>query len=331
MPIQLVRSLHTIPKRISRKLPPDMSIHALLAAELTVDGMPELSLWRDSLPTLADFKTGLPFMWHKKLQELLPKPAREILKKQQDSFYRDWSKVSEGFPDLHLDDYLHSWFVVNTRTFYYATPQTEKYPPVDRLAIVPIADFFNHADTGCEVTFNLDGFVVSADREYHGGQEVSISYDTHTNDFLLAEYGFFPAANRWDKFCVDEVILPKLSTADKELLQGEGLLGPFMLDSETLGCKKTQAAIRLLCSCSRGQWEEFLDVEGCGEHCRGEMNALLRLLLADYSATASKAVQDVGELQVGQVAQRELLEQRWKQIDMMVTQAIKRVERLSVL
>ncbi|EAQ83168.1 hypothetical protein CHGG_10986 [Chaetomium globosum CBS 148.51] len=331
VPTQLVHSLHTVPERISGRLPPDMSIHALLAANLTVDGMAGLSTWKDSLPTLGDFNTGLPFMWHKELQELLPKPARELLKKQQDSFHRDWNKVAKAFPDLRQDDYLHSWFVINTRTFYYATPRTEKYPPVDRLAIVPIADFFNHADTGCEVTFDKDGFIVSADRDYHGDQEVYISYGAHTNDFLLAEYGFLPAANRWDEVCVDEVILPKPSTAHKELLQGEGLLGPFMLDSETLGCKKTQAAVRLLCCGSRGQWKESLDGEGCGEHCRGEAYTLLRSLLVDYSAMVGKAVQDVGGLQVGQAAQRELLEQRWRQVDTIVTQALSHLQSLSVL
>ncbi|KAH6623712.1 hypothetical protein F5144DRAFT_623597 [Chaetomium tenue] len=314
VPTQLVRSLHTVPEHISSRLPPDMSIHALLAADLAVDGMAGLSSWKDSLPMLGDFTTGFPFMWHRQLQELLPKPARELLKNQQDSFHRDWNKVAKGFPDLRRDIYLHSWFVVNTRSFYYATPQTEKYPPVDRLAIVPIADFFNHADTGCEVTFDEDGFVVSADREYHGGQEIYISYCAHTNDFLLAEYGFLPAANRWDKVCVDE-----------------GLLGPFMLDSETLGCKKTQAAVRLLCCGSRGQWKESLEGEDCGEHWRGETNTLLRSLLADYSAMVGKAVQNVGELQVGQAAQRELLAQRWRQMDTIVTQAISHLQRLPIL
>ncbi|KAB5560308.1 hypothetical protein GE09DRAFT_87095 [Coniochaeta sp. 2T2.1] len=322
VPIQLVRSLDTVPEHISRRLPSDLSIHALLAAELAVDGMRGLSLWRDSLPTLADFNAGLPFMWHEKLQQLLPKPAGELLENQRGSFYRDWTSVTKAFSDLRRDDYLQSWFVVNTRSFYYATPQMEKYPPVDRLALVPIADLFNHADSGSAVTFAPDGFVVSADREYRVGQEVYITYGTHTNDFLLAEYGFVPAVNRWDKICLDDVILPKLSTTQKDLLRGGELLGPFLLDCETLGCKKTQAAIRLLCRCSRGQWEEFLDVEGCGEHCRREMNALLRSLLVDYLVTVKKAVREVEELQVGQGAQRELLGRRWKQIEITVTQAI---------
>jgi len=302
-----------------------MSIHALLAADLAIDRITSFSVWRNTLPTLADFNVGLPFMWHKRLQELLPKPARELLEKQQDSFYRDWSNVVKGFPDLSREEYLHSWFIINTRTFYYVTRQMEKYPPIDRLALVPVADLFNHADDGCEVMFTPDGFVISTDRGYRAGQEVFISYGTHTNDFLLVEYGFLPAENRWDKICLDHVILPKLSTTHKEQLRSRGLLCPFMLDCNTLGCKKTQAAVRLLCSCSRGEWQEFLDTEGCGEHCRENMDMLLRSLLAEYLAEVRKAAQEAENLQVGEDVQRKLIIQRWKQIDTTVTRAINRL------
>ncbi|EJT73119.1 hypothetical protein GGTG_09969 [Gaeumannomyces tritici R3-111a-1] len=326
VPTGLVRSLHTVPEHVSRKLPSDTSIHALLAADLTVNGMTELALWRDCLPTLADFSTGMPFMWHKKLQELLPKPARELLENQLGNFHRDWARVTKAFPDLQQEDYLHNWLAVSTRSFYYWTPQMELYPPADRLALVPIADLFNHADTGCGASFTPDGFVVSTDRKYHVGQEIYISYGTHTNDLLLAEYGFVPMANRWDKTCLDDVILPRLSPDQKKLLRDNKLLGPFLLDTATLGCRKTQAAIRLLCPCSRPQWEDFLDEEGCGEHCREAMNALLRSLLTEYMATARKTVREVAELEVGQSAQRELLGQRWRQIEVTVSQAIKRLQ-----
>ena len=325
VPIRLVRSLHTVPEHISRKLPSDTSIHALLAADLTINAMAELSLWRDSLPTLADFSTGIPLMWDKKLQDLLPKPARELLENQQGNFNRDWARVTKAFPHLQREDYLHNWLIVNTRSFYYCTPQMELYTPVDRLALVPIADLFNHADTGCEVSFTPDGFVVTADREYHVGQEIHISYGTHTNDYLLAEYGFVPMANRWDKTCLDDVILPRLGSPQKKLLRDAELLSPFLLDTETLGCNKTQAAIRQLCLCSRLRWDSFLDEDGCGEHCREGMDALLRSLLIEHLATVRKAVREVAELQVGQTAQRELLGQRWRQIEETVSQAIKRL------
>jgi len=273
---------------------------------------------------LADFSTGIPLTWHESLQQLLPKPARELLETQQHSFGRDWARVAKAFPHLQREDYLRGWLIVNTRSFYYSTPQMETYPPIDRLALVPVADLFNHADTGCGVSFTPDvGFVVSADREYHVGQEIFISYGAHTNDFLLAEYGFVSMANSWDKTCLDDVILPRLSPAQKRLLRDRELLGPFLLDAATLGCRKTQAAIRLLCPCSQPQREAFLDDEGCGQHCQEGMNALLRSLLLEYLATARKAVREVAELQVGQSAQRGLLGQRWRQIEATVSQAIK--------
>lgn len=202
----------------------------------------------------------------------------------------------------------------------------ESYPPADRLALVPVADLFNHADTGGGASFTPDGFVVSTDRKYHVGQGIYLSYDTHTNDFLLAEYGFVPMANRWDKTCLDDVTLPRLSPAQKKLLRDRELPGPFLLDAATFGCRKTQAAIRLLCPCSRPKREAFPDEEGCGLHCREAMNAFLRSLLAEYLATAKKALRGVPELQVGQSAQRELLGQRWRQIEVTVSQAIKRLQ-----
>ncbi|KAK4167281.1 AdoMet dependent proline di-methyltransferase-domain-containing protein [Cladorrhinum sp. PSN259] len=328
VPLGCIRSLHTIPERISSRLPPNISIHALLAAELAMDSTVESRAWRDTLPTLADFEATTPFMWHQKLQQLLPKPARDLVKRQEESYHRDWDMVATAFPDLRPEDYQRSWFTINTRTFYYVTPQMEKYPPGDRLALVPVADFFNHADSGCEVTFSSEGFVVTADRGYYAGQEVYISYGEHTNDFLLAEYGFMLEENRWDKVCLDDVILPKLDATQKALLEGGGLLTPFMLDIKTLGCEKTQAALRLLCSCSRGQRHETLDAEGCGEKCAEKANELLMSLLKEYLDMVREAVQDVEGLQIGQSTQRELLARRWRQVEAIVTQAIKRLETL---
>jgi len=69
----------------------------------------------------------------------------------------------------------------------------------------------------------------------------------------------------------------------------------------------------------------FLDEEGCGEHCREGMNALLRSLLVEYLATVRKAVREVAELQVGQSAQRELLGERWRQIEATLSQAMTRL------
>ncbi|KAK0648693.1 hypothetical protein B0T16DRAFT_118347 [Cercophora newfieldiana] len=325
VPIGLVRSLHRVPEDISRKLPSDTSIHALLAADLTMNGKTELGLWKKCLPTLADFSTGMPFMWHQQLQALLPKPAREFLENQLGNFHRDWVRVKKAFPDLQRQDYLYTWLVVNTRSFYYCTPRMELYPPVDRLALVPIADLFNHADTGCSVSFTPEGFAVSADRQYRVGEEIYISYGTHTNDFLLAEYGFVPVANRWDKVSLDDAIIPKLSAVQKEQLRDRELLGPFLLDSKTLGCKKMQAAIRVLCPCSQPRWDWFLDEEGCREHCRERMNAFLKSLLVEYLVKVRSTIQDVAELQEGQSAQRELLGQRWRQIESAVSKAIKRL------
>jgi len=121
------------------------------------------------------------------------------------------------------------------------------------------------------------------------------------------------------------MILPRLSTAQKELLQDRELLSPFLLDTKTLRCKKTQAAIRLLYPCSQREWDAFMDEEDCREHYREGINTFLRSLLMEYLAAVRKVVREVTDLQVGQSAQRELLGQRWRQIEVTVSQAIKRL------
>jgi hypothetical protein len=303
-----------------------MCIHGLLAAELAIDKMRDSSAWRDVLPTQAHFEASLPFMWHEDLQNLLPSPARDILRKQQHDFHRDWSLFTRAFPGVPRDEYLLSWFTISTRTFSFETPQMETYPWHDRLALVPMADLFNHADSGCKVSYTVDGgFEVCTDRAYAAGQEVHISYGTHSNDFLLAEYGFVMARNRWDKVCLDDVVLPRLDAAQRAQLEERGLLGPFLLDAETLGCRNTQAALRLLC-CTQEQWWEFVGEGDAGDGSQASVDKLLRSLLDEYLMLAGKTLEKIGRLRRGQAIQRDLLRQRWKQIDAMVKQAIKRLD-----
>ncbi len=275
------------------------------------------------LPTLSDFEATTPFMWHPKLQELLPQPARDIVRRQQARFSRDWESVSKAFPAMRRREYLHSWFVINTRTFYYVTAQMESYPPDDRLAFLPVADQFNHAAGGCRVSFTPGGeFTICTDRAYRAGEEVYISYGEHSNDFLLAEYGFVLEENRWDRVSLQDVLLPKLDLAQRAQLEGRDCLGPFTLSTENLGCRKTQAAFRSLCY-TQEEWQSFVDgEEDQGPTCQKKVDVLLMQILQDLADGAKKNLQDIGEISVGQGAQRELLAGRWKQIQTMVTQAI---------
>ena len=104
--------------------------------------------------------------------------------------------VSNVFSTMSHMLYLHCWMLVNTRSFYYTTPSMERLPHDDKLAILPIADLFNHADVGYESEFSPKKFTFILDRGYCVGEEVHMSYGSHSNDFLPAEYGFVLTDNR---------------------------------------------------------------------------------------------------------------------------------------
>jgi hypothetical protein len=261
-------------------------------------------------------------MWPRDLQALLPKVAKELLQKQQTKFRRDWGMMSKAFPDITREVYLYNWLLVNTRSFYYAVKPTEPLPVGDRMTLQPVADLLNHADRGCMVSFSSDGFTVTADRKYQAGEEIYITYGGHSNDFLLTEYGFILLAqNRWDEVCLDEIILPSLSKQQKAELDDRGFLGNYMLDAETPGCHRTQVALRLLC-CTPVQWRRFVDAADDREASQQKVNALLVRLLKSFVDRIQVRLEDIRQLNAGSRSQKELLRQRWEQIDKMVRQTI---------
>ncbi|MCJ1402114.1 hypothetical protein MMC11_005333 [Xylographa trunciseda] len=325
VPTEALRSLDTIPKSISRKLPRNISLHGLLAANLTLDNTTKFTFWNAVLPTWADFEASTPFMWPRELQDLLPKPAKDLLMKQQIKFQREWGIAAESFIDMRREEYLYSWFIVNTRTFYYETPKMEKFPHNDKLALLPVADLLNHADSGCQVSFSPESFTITADRAYSAGEEVHICYGGHSNDFLLTEYGFVLAKNRWDEVCLDDVILPDLNMTQKAELEERGFLGKYMLDDETAGCHRTQVVLRLLC-CTPRKWRSFVDAADDGEASQGEVDALLVQFLDRFLETIRTTLGDIRTLNIGKDTQRKLLAQRWKQIETMIMQTIKRLK-----
>ncbi|KAK7991519.1 hypothetical protein PG988_000313 [Apiospora saccharicola] len=177
-----------------------MPLHGLLAAELALDHTNTLAAWRHALPTMADITATIPHMWREELQNLLPSPVRSLLEKQQAKYRREWKMISQAIPSVREEEFRYYWFIINTRTFLYDMPETQRYNWEDRLAIVPVADMFNHAEN----------------RAYEVGEEVFVSYGDHSNDFLLAEYGFLMTNNCWDVISIDDIVIPRLDEAGKE-------------------------------------------------------------------------------------------------------------------
>ncbi|KAH9884026.1 SET domain-containing protein [Xylariomycetidae sp. FL2044] len=322
VPMDCLRTISTVPKSIVRKLP-NITVHGLFATDLALDTGTKYGPWDAVCPRPQDFIT-MPMLWPAELQELLPGPARENLRKQQAKFRQDWSAVSSAFPDLTEADYQYSWILVNTRTFYYLDAKLKKKPKEDHMCMQPVADLFNHGDEGCNVAFDQTGFTFKATGAYAEGDEVKICYGRHGGDSLLVEYGFVMDENRWDEVGLDDILLRKLNTKQKEQLEEVGFLGKYVLDRDTV-CYRTQVALRLLCRGVR-EWRRFVNGIDDGESSQGEADSLLGQLLCKYREEIVSTIQKIEMMEVGEPEQRHVLVKRWRQIQDMVNLKITQLE-----
>ncbi|KAL6410211.1 Ribosomal N-lysine methyltransferase set11 [Ilyonectria robusta] len=324
VPTRSLRTIDTVPKAIAEALQPGVSVHGVLAAEMALDKTDDFAMWRTVLPTREDLEAGMPMMWPKELQDLLPGRAKDLLERQTRTFRRECDIVLKAFPDLKREDYLYSWVLVNTRTFYNSMPKMKAYPQAERLVCMPAADLFNHADQGCQLSYSAMGYSIVADRAYREGEEVYISYGPHSNDFLLTEYGFILDTNRWDEVHLDEVIFPRLNKTQRADLKSVDFLGRYTLDDQTLGCHRTQVALRMLC-CTPRQWQRFFDAEDDGSTSQSEVDELLLEVLKDFLDIIAKTLLKVDETDVGLDSQREWLRRRWQQVEAMVRKTIEQL------
>ncbi|KAH8812585.1 hypothetical protein F5884DRAFT_785858 [Xylogone sp. PMI_703] len=326
-PVSVLRTILTVPKNISKPLG-NISVHGLLATELAMDESDAHALWRAVLPSRADIEESIPYMWHESLQALLPPEALSLVENQKRKLSADWPSISKSFPDLLYDRYLYNYFLVGTRTFYFTSPKIKtkrKLTHDDCLALIPLADNFNHADVGCEVTYSPSGYQICAERNIKKGEEVFISYGNHSNDFLLAEYGFILEENKWDEIHLDEVILPLFSEEQKLDLKQANFLGKYVLSKETV-CYRTQVALRLLCM-SSNKWQRLvtLGLADSDEH-QAAVNEILLKALKAYLDIVDEKIKHIGDVQYGLDSQKEVLDRRWKQIYLLLTLGIKRIE-----
>jgi len=328
VPISALRTVQTVPRSISEPIG-TMTVQGLLAAELAMDKSVVRAPWRAVLPTKEHFEESIPFMWHPSLQALLPPGTSSLFEAQKKKISLDWAAVSTAFPTLSYDVYLYHWFIVSTRTFYYTSPKIKSKKPLDRndcLALIPFADYFNHADVGSEVTFSPAGYKICTDRQIRKGEEIFISYGNHSNDFLLAEYGFILDENQWDETPLDDFILPLFSEAQKQTLKEAGFLGKFVLDRETV-CYRTQVALRLLCV-PPNKWQRLVANGSVDEDKHQEaVNTILLKVLRGYLEVAHERLEQVEVLDCGLSSQRDTLVRRWKQIHLLLAAAISRIER----
>ncbi|CEJ87483.1 hypothetical protein VHEMI04429 [[Torrubiella] hemipterigena] len=320
IPTEAIHSLHSISKNVAQTLPANMSLHGSLAADLALHHNGSVK-WTKSVPEWSDFEATLPYLWPEQLQRLLPVEAKDILTKQYTMFERDWGMFKNAFVEISKQDYLYAWLIVNTRSFYYETSDTLRLPWHDRLSLLPAADLFNHADTGCSVSYSMESYTITTDRHYQKGDELYTSYGNHSNDFLLAEYGFLLKENRWDKLCLNDVILPKLNSRHKAELTENGHTGTLMLHDDSRKHDDIWVALRLLSSVD-SQWQSYIDGEEDTEGTLAKAIASLPPLLGEYLDAIQGIKLEIQSLQVGTRRQKTLLTQRWDEIEAMVRRAI---------
>ncbi|TFB04988.1 Ribosomal lysine N-methyltransferase set11 [Trichoderma ghanense] len=328
VPPRVLRCLESVPLRVKEKLPADTTIQALLAADLALDKSANCMPWKAVLPKMADFEAGMPMLWPRELKDLLPLESQVTLQGREAEFQDNWNDFKEAFPDVPREEYTYAWLAVNTRSFYNETPETLKYSWEDRLALIPVADLFNHADDGCKVYYSPEGYHVVADRAYKKGDELLISYSSHSNDYNLLEYGFVPDENPSDDVYIDDVVFPKLSESQKAELQRRDLLGEYPLGSLSEEYRRTQGVLRLLC-CTTEEFHAFLDGKEVGGLVQDRVDAYLVELLGEFLRdVVARRVRQVEELKVGREEQRALLAKRWRQIEGLVRQKMEMTGRI---
>ena len=315
-----------------------LSVNGLLAVSIAINGISKQ--WDAILPTPSDITESIPFNWHPNLQALLPPGASTLLAAQQKKVKSDHDAVTVYFPIVDFDSFVYNWFLVSTRTFYYTVPapkgkkKAKNEPPLDHddcISLAPFADCFNHTSNGtCSVTFSPTGYVLTTSSAIKKGDEMFISYGNHSNDFLLAEYGFILSSssgeeNTWDEIPLDLLLLPLFNDGQKQALKDAHFLGRYVLDKDGV-CYRTQVAVRLLCM-SEGKWDKLVatGLEG-SEKSQKDVDDVLVKELKAYSLVVNDHLERVEKEVEGLESQRDTLKRRWLQIQKLVENFLAKIE-----
>lgn len=339
-------------------LPENATVHGKLAAALALwysnPEHQEYQLWQDVWPTQTDFQSTMPLYYPKEFQSLLPPSATSLLKAQQTKLEKDWTTLHPHLPSsISKPLYTYTWLIVNTRTFYWEYPDLPNSHPRlpkkrtrltadDCYAMCPFMDYFNHSDTGCDPKADKKGYSVTADRAYKAGEEVFVSYGSHTNDFLLVEYGFILETNKNDAITLDGLLLPLLSAEQAAALKEDGFYGNYTLFAkEPVVCHRTQAVLRLLVLDNR-RYSSFVSGDDDGSKDQKRLDGYLADVLTKYSRKVMGVIEEVEGLEVKvkerrssrrksevggdgaefRAGQRDMLLRRWKQIRDLVNGAV---------
>eukprot|EP00746_Dinoflagellata_sp_MGD_P127620 gnl/MRDRNA2_/MRDRNA2_62151_c0_seq1.p1 gnl/MRDRNA2_/MRDRNA2_62151_c0~~gnl/MRDRNA2_/MRDRNA2_62151_c0_seq1.p1 ORF type:complete len:516 (-),score=73.47 gnl/MRDRNA2_/MRDRNA2_62151_c0_seq1:48-1595(-) len=167
---------------------PNLPFIAFIAREL--GNTTDATRWSLYLEFLRSIKyEGMPYFWSKESLELLmPSPEQTLVGRLQWCNKHDYTKIRNNMKKgqlgaLTYDSFLQASMIVGSRSF--GTP--------DVLALVPVADMFNHdprPNAGWNYNSDTDVLLVWATVPISRGEEVLISYGERSNPRLLSMYGF---------------------------------------------------------------------------------------------------------------------------------------------
>ncbi|KAF8536568.1 hypothetical protein BDD12DRAFT_889875 [Trichophaea hybrida] len=204
------------------------------------------SPWISTFPS--SFPTH-PLLWPKEHQSLLPSSAIRLLSDQQTRLATDLASAQEL---TDIDDeasFTTAWLCVNTRTLHF---------PVGGMTLCPFIDYFNHSSSprACAVTLDARGYTVTTTCAIEKGEEVFVTYGSHSGDFCLVEYGFVPSKKEGDYLLLDAWM--EFTEEQEGRLRGMGYWGRYVLDREGF-CYRAKTAGRV---CGEGFLKGVVEREG---------------------------------------------------------------------
>lgn len=269
------------------------------------------------LHTLPSDFTFHPTYWQHDRVRLLPKHAQKLINDVRGRYTTDLAGFEEVFDKLedtnliskplesYTDTFKWAWLVVNTRCLFYPIKDAKKE---SQLSLCPYLDLLNHTSPTPntdnlfnslpkpEIPMKEGGYELlnNSDRIIEPDTEIYFMYGPHSDEFLLAEYGF---GLGWQKNAFTEVNVSEEVTHlikedwKREELEQSGLWDDYTLHlypSPAWPSQRTLMALRLACL-------ERSDVEGWRRMVSYEIETVseknetrMRTLLAEICESVGK-------------------------------------------
>ncbi|KAM3125300.1 hypothetical protein CJJ07_003660 [Candidozyma auris] len=203
----------------------------------------ENSFWKpflDMLPELDELSSA-PIVWtilkHSEAEHLtrmLPRSTRKHTNDVVSRFENDYNRVSDflgSATHISKEDFLWAWMCINSRCLYMEMPQ--KSDASDNFTLAPYVDFLNHSGNDeCGIKIDAHGFHVLTSTPYKPDSELYFSYGPHSNEFLLCEYGFTLAYNKWNYVDISDLIMPLLRPQQVAFLKESGYYGDYTVNEQ---------------------------------------------------------------------------------------------------